>query len=77
MKRHLKLLLALFLGSVACYAEEYHVAKNGSDLNPGTAQAPFLTISKAASIARSGDVVTVHAGTYREWVNPRNGGSNK
>ncbi|MCR4863730.1 MAG: DUF1565 domain-containing protein, partial [Bacteroidales bacterium] len=77
MKRHLIILLALLLGCVSGYATEYHVAKGGSDLNPGTAEAPFLTISKAASIARSGDVVTVHAGTYREWVNPRNGGSNK
>ena len=77
MKRHLILLLALFLGCFSGYADEYHVAKTGSDLNPGTAEAPFLTISKAASVARSGDVVTVHAGTYREWVNPRNGGSNK
>ena len=77
MKRHLIILLALLLVSIAGYATEYHVAKNGSDLNPGTAEAPFLTISKAASLARSGDVVTVHAGTYREWVNPRNGGSSK
>ena len=77
MRRHLTIFLALILGSIAGYAEEYHVAKNGSDLNPGTVEAPFRTISKAAAIARSGDVVTVHEGTYREWVNPRNGGASK
>ncbi|MBO6045738.1 MAG: DUF1565 domain-containing protein, partial [Bacteroidales bacterium] len=77
MKNLSTIIIALFLGLTAGYAEEYHVAKNGSDLNPGTKDAPFLTISKAATIARSGDVVTVHAGTYREWVNPRNSGSDK
>lgn len=59
------------------FAEEYHVSKSGSDKNSGSAESPFLTVSKAASIARSGDVVTVHEGTYREWVNPRNSGANK
>lgn len=69
--------LSLILLCTAAGAEEYHVAKTGSDLNPGTAVAPFLTVSKAAAIARSGDTVTVHEGIYREWVNPRNGGSDK
>lgn len=50
---------------------EYHVAKNGSDQNIGTAQNPFLTINKAASIAVAGDTVTVHEGIYREWVKPK------
>ena len=77
MKNQLTILLALFLVLASGSAEEYHVAKGGSDLNPGTKDAPFLTISKAASIARAGDVVTVHEGIYREWVNPRNSGSDK
>ena len=77
MKNLSTLIIALFLGLTVGHAEEYHVAKSGSDLNPGTKDAPFLTISKAATVARSGDVVTVHAGTYREWVNPRNSGSDK
>jgi len=54
---------------------EYHVAKNGYDTNPGTQSQPFLTISKAAKVAMPGDIVTVHAGTYREWVKPENGGT--
>ncbi|MBQ6043901.1 MAG: DUF1565 domain-containing protein, partial [Bacteroidales bacterium] len=77
MKNLSTLIIALFLGLTVGHAEEYHVAKSGSDLNPGTKDAPFLTISKAAAVARSGDVITVHAGTYREWVNPRNSGSDK
>ena len=56
---------------------EYHVAKNGSNRNPGTADAPFLTIQCAAELARAGDRVVVHEGVYREWVRPRNGGWNE
>ena len=51
----------------------YHVAKNGSDRNPGTAAAPFLTISRAAKIADEGDTVRVHEGIYRETVAPARG----
>ena len=54
----------------------YHVSKNGSETNIGTAQAPFLTIQKAADIAVAGDRIVVHEGLYREWVKPRNGGLN-
>jgi len=49
----------------------YHVAKNGSDQNPGTQERPFLTINKAASVAMAGDTVIVHEGEYREWVKPK------
>jgi len=54
---------------------EYHVMKSGSDTYDGTFEQPFLTISKAAAIALPGDVITVHEGVYREWVNPKNGGT--
>src|SRR5690554_3322160 len=53
----------------------YHVSKTGSDLNPGTESQPFLTISKAAYVAKPGDVITVHEGVYREWVSPKRGGT--
>ena len=54
---------------------EYHVAKTGNDNNAGTLEQPFLTINHAAQIAVAGDIVTVHAGVYREWVSPANGGT--
>ncbi|WP_238649482.1 right-handed parallel beta-helix repeat-containing protein [Paenibacillus piscarius] len=54
---------------------EYHVAIQGSDQAPGTAAEPFRSISRAAALAEPGDTVTVHAGTYREWVSPANGGT--
>ena len=50
---------------------DYHVAKHGSDQAQGTKEDPFLTINQAASLAIPGDTVTVHEGTYREWVKPR------
>lgn len=53
----------------------YHVSKSGSDSNSGAEAAPFLTISRAAALAQPGDTVRVHAGIYREWVSPANGGT--
>src|SRR5437762_9237466 len=53
---------------------EYHVAINGSSQNDGSSSAPFSTISAAAQAAQPGDVVVVHAGVYRERVNPPRGG---
>ena len=73
MKRLLILLLAvLFFNSAS--AEEYHVSVNGSDTNNGSALKPLKTILAAALVAQPGDVITVHKGTYREWVNPPRGG---
>ncbi|MEM1108102.1 MAG: carbohydrate-binding protein [Planctomycetota bacterium] len=55
-------------------SREYHVAVEGQDRNPGTATQPLRSIAKAAGLARPGDTVTVHAGTYREEINPPLGG---
>ena len=62
------------LGTISGAAREYHVAPNGSDSADGTITAPLKTINAAAQRALAGDTVTVHAGTYGEWVNPLNGG---
>ncbi len=76
IKAGLVSVLSLFL-CLNISAKEYHVKKNGSDLNSGTLEEPFLTIQAAANIAKAGDVVTVHKGVYRERVDPRNGGANE
>lgn len=52
----------------------YYVSTNGNDLHNGTKTTPFRTINHAAGIAVAGDVVRVHGGTYREWVDPKNSG---
>jgi len=54
-----------------------HVAKSGSDANPGTAAQPYLTINRAAQAAMPGDAVVVHAGLYRETVKPARGGTDE
>ena len=46
----------------------YYVSKSGNDSNAGTASAPWLTISHAASKVAAGDTVYVGAGTYSESV---------
>lgn len=55
----------------------WYVAKSGnaSDSNPGTIDAPFLTISKAGQVAEAGDTVIVKEGTYRETVTVKNNGT--
>jgi hypothetical protein len=66
---------AMILGASAVSAREIHVATTGSDSGSGDEASPFLTVGKAASVAQPGDTVTVHAGTYREWVKPPRGGT--
>jgi len=65
--------LILVIGS-SLAAKEIHVSVKGNDSDAGSAEKPFKTISKAALVAQPGDVVIVHAGTYREWINPERGG---
>lgn len=57
------------------YAAEIHVATSGNDANSGTKDEPLKTIAAAANAAQPGDVVTVHAGIYRERVNPPRSGT--
>ena len=52
----------------------FHVAPNGNDNSNGSTNSPFCTISKAASIAETGDRIIVHEGVYREWVKPAHSG---
>lgn len=72
MIKHIFVMLALCSASAS--AIEYHVATNGSDAAKGLADSPFRTINHAAQVALPGDTITVHNGTYREWINPLSGG---
>ncbi|HEX7584129.1 MAG TPA: right-handed parallel beta-helix repeat-containing protein [Prolixibacteraceae bacterium] len=69
-----KLLMLLVLISSVLSAKEYHVSVNGNNKNDGSASKPFKTINFAAQLAKPGDVITIHSGTYREWINPARGG---
>ena len=55
-------------------ATEFHVSVKGNDGNDGAADKPYRTISAASWVARPGDTITVHEGTYRERVTPPRGG---
>jgi alpha-L-arabinofuranosidase len=57
--------------------QEFHVAKSGSNFQSGSKAQPFLTIGHAAAIAEPGDRIVVHGGVYREWVKPKNAGTNE
>jgi len=73
---HWMLCLSAILAAPAP-AAVYHVAQQhpaASDDGPGTAEVPWATISKAAQVLQAGDRVVVHAGTYREYVEPRSSG---
>ena len=71
----LQLVLFALILSFTASGKEYHVAKNGTNNNPGTAKSPFLTIQKAAEMAQPGDIITVREGIYRERINPPRGGT--
>ncbi len=71
-----KLAVLIFLSffTILCNATEYHVSVKGADTNDGSVLKPFRTISAAVRVAYPGDIITVHEGTYREWINPLRGG---
>ena len=73
----LNVLCVLVLATPVVLAKEYHVSVNGCDHNNGSTSKPFKTISAAATAAQPGDVITVHAGTYRERINPPRGGTSE
>ena len=67
-------LLPLALAAHLSIAAEFHVSVSGSEDSDGSLRRPFRTISAAARVAQPGDVINVHAGTYRERVTPPRGG---
>ena len=74
LQKHLISLAAMAVLMTCGNAAELHVASTGNDASPGTPAAPLRTIQRGADIAQPGDTVTVHAGVYRERVNPPRGG---
>lgn len=78
MRRSFGICLALSL-CICCPSmaqhKEYQVSMNGSDSGDGSADHPFRTIMAAAGVAMPGDIITVHAGIYREQIAPPRGGN--
>jgi pectin methylesterase-like acyl-CoA thioesterase len=74
MKTALLHVAGIAMIAAAGRAGELHVSVAGDDAHTGTAAAPLRTIQRAADLAQPGDTVAVHAGVYRESVNPPRGG---
>jgi len=75
MKIRSVLVLTLISLNIHLQAKEYHVAMTGNDSNDGTSARPFKTIAAAANVAMPGDMITIHAGVYREQIIPPRGGN--
>ncbi len=75
-----KLLLLVLLSTLSFnygHARKLYVSiERGSNVNAGSQEMPFATISKAAALALAGDTIIIEGGTYRESVSPANGGVN-
>jgi len=71
-------LIAIALQAGSALAATYHVAQRSpqaSDDEPGTIERPWRSISKAAEASQPGDTVVIHAGVYREQVQPGRSGT--
>jgi hypothetical protein len=62
------LALACTFAATAASASTLYVATTGSDSNSGTISAPFKSLTKAQSVAVSGDTVYIRAGTYTSFT---------
>lgn len=54
---------------------KYYVSTKGKRNGNGSYENPFQKINDAAAVAQAGDEVIVAPGIYREYVNPRKGGT--
>jgi hypothetical protein len=74
--RPYKILLAAILLSfqISGLAKDIHVSVSAKEKPDGSITRPYKTISEALIYAYPGDTITVHSGTYREWINPVRGG---
>jgi hypothetical protein len=58
----------LALAPCALFATTFYVSSSGSDSNPGTQASPFKSLTKAQSVAVSGDTVSIRGGTYSSFT---------
>ena len=68
------IVITLTLVAASADAATLHVATSGNDSAAGTEITPLRTLDKAASLARAGDTVIVHAGVYKGHLVLRHSG---
>ena len=57
--------------SVSVYATDYYVATDGNDMNVGSIEKPFATLSKALKLVQPGDNIYLRGGEYNvteDWI---------
>ena len=59
--------LATSVNAVVFHVDNRHAS--AADDNPGTVEKPCRHIQAAVDKVQPGDTITVHAGTYREYIN--------
>lgn len=70
----LALMVVISYSPIAAYSSGqfppsyYYVSTDGDDANPGTLEAPWRTIQKAADTIKAGSTVLVRGGIYEEFV---------
>ncbi len=55
-------------GPIRNSIHEFYISPDGSDRNPGTRKAPFVSFKKADSVVRPGDTVYVLPGSYNGYT---------
>lgn len=73
--RTVSILLLLVCLAAGANAKTYWVAATGSDSGPGSRDAPFRTIQRAAEAMGPGDTCVVRKGLYRETIRPARSGA--
>lgn len=56
----------ILLNVLNVFGDNWYVATNGLDTNPGSAGEPFLTVQKGFDVAQAGDTIFLTQGTYNE-----------
>jgi hypothetical protein len=62
--RFAALLLTALLSAAEAHAEDFYVAPDGDDDNPGTLESPFATVERGQMAASAGDTVLIRGGVY-------------
>ena len=71
----LGLLFSLFLAISESKPQDYFVAPDGANENPGTINLPFKTVQKCAEVVQPGQTCWLRAGVYPEEVRPVGSGT--
>ena len=61
---------------VSVYATDYYVATDGNDMNVGSIEKPFATLSKALKLVQPGDNIYLRGGEYNvteDWIMDKSG----